>query len=395
MKNMAKATGAKRHKPTTVMKSAPLTKGKPKPKKAPKSILKAPPLSKGAKAKINAKNLGKLGQLSLKEKVDQIADKYDDESDAARSLQESMTASEKTRGWNRHHKWLAKKGNEEAKEEFDQAGKKEKGLRTALFLMRQDAPKFCHVAETKSVEQSLAKREKWLSEKEALDKWGEETLNRHVQSGRVTARECTDSWGVWEYCDNKDYLRVSKGTQGKHWQQSQEYQPNQEEEVEWQKFFDKDLQQFLASQGKSSSLEKGTGKGKGGEGGRKGNKPKPQVLALEDLPPEEQMTAALKKLKKTKEMCANCLEDFGDALENVKGSPYMSKQGLKDKQQVHMELGEVLGKVRRTLNKGNKASVEDMKQIMLEVAAAVKNAKDETKDVLQILNKATSRSSKG
>lgn len=94
-------------------------------------------------------------------------------------------------------------------------------------------------------------------------------------------------------------------------------------------------------------------------------------------------------------MCANCLEDFGDALENVKGSPYMSKQGLKDKQQVHMELGEVLGKVRRTLNKGNKASVEDMKQIMLEVAAAVKNAKDETKDVLQILNKATSRSSKG
>ena len=339
--------------------------------------------------------MGKLGQLSLKEKVDQIADKYDDESEAARSLQKSMTASEKTRGWNRHHKWLAKKGNEEAKEEFDQAGKKEKGLRTALFLMRQDAPKFCHVAETKSVEQSLGKREKWLSEKEALDKWGEETLNRHVQSGRVTARECTDSWGVWEYCDNKDYLRVSKGTQGKHWQQSQEYQPNQEEEEEWQKFFDKDLQQFLASQGKSSSLEKGTGKGKGGEGGRKGNKPKPQVLALEDLPPEEQMTAALKKLKKTKEMCANCLEDFGDALENVKGPPYMSKQGLKDKQQVHMELGEVLGKVRRTLNKGNKASVEDMKQIMLEVAAAVKNAKDETKDVLQILNKATSRSSKG
>ena len=91
------------------MKSAPLTKGKPKPKKAPKSILKAPPLSKGAKAKINAKNLGKLGQLSLKEKVDQIADKYDDESEAARSLQESMTASEKTRGWNRHHKWLAKR----------------------------------------------------------------------------------------------------------------------------------------------------------------------------------------------------------------------------------------------------------------------------------------------
>ena len=53
----------------------------------------------------------------------------------------------------------------------------------------------------------------------------------------------------------------------------------------------------------------------------------------------------------------------------------MSKQGLKDKQQVHMELGEVLEKVRRTLNKGNKASVEDMKQIMLEVAAAVKNDK--------------------
>ena len=88
---MAKAgNGRQKAQPPTVMKSARLTKGKPKAKKAAKSILKAHPLNKGANPKINAKNLDKLGQLSLKEKVDQIADKYDDETEVPARIHDSI-----------------------------------------------------------------------------------------------------------------------------------------------------------------------------------------------------------------------------------------------------------------------------------------------------------------
>ncbi|CAJ1371788.1 unnamed protein product [Effrenium voratum] len=61
------------------------------------------------------------GELSLKEKVKQIADENSDIDDAADALQDSMTKGEKSKAWNRHQNHLKK--DENAKEEFDNLGR--------------------------------------------------------------------------------------------------------------------------------------------------------------------------------------------------------------------------------------------------------------------------------
>ena len=116
--------------------------------KAMKSTLKSPKPRSSSKAKpathapLKKGNLAKLGEMSLKDKVKKISEEHEDEVGAAMVLKETMSNEEKTKAWNRHNKHLQKVGNEEEKEEFQNASKKEKGLLTALWLMRSDPPSF-------------------------------------------------------------------------------------------------------------------------------------------------------------------------------------------------------------------------------------------------------------
>ena len=105
---------------------------------------------------------------------------------------------------------FCQKGNEEEKETFEKGSKKEKGYLTALFLMRQEAPKFCTTSESVQAESKLTYREKWMSEKEAMEKFGDD-LEHHIASGRVSWRECSRTWGVYEYLDNEDYEKTTTG----------------------------------------------------------------------------------------------------------------------------------------------------------------------------------------
>ncbi|CAK9013161.1 Uncharacterized protein SCF082_LOCUS11809, partial [Durusdinium trenchii] len=219
--------------------------------------MKSAPLKKG--------NLTKLGQLSLKDKIKTIAGQNDDEVEAAMVLREEMTPAEKNGAWQQHVGYLNKKGNEAEKQEFEASTKKEKGLKTALYLMRQGAAKFCAVSRQSSMETSLCKKEQWLSEKQALDQWGQGDLDKHVASGRVIYRQAPGTHNVWEYMDTQDYTRAHTGKKMDSWLYTQEYQQQEE--------------------------GKGKGKGKG-----KGEKP----LPLEDMPAEQQLHECMKKLKKTK-----------------------------------------------------------------------------------------------
>ena len=96
------------------------------------------------------------------------------------------------------------------KKTFEKGNKKEKGYLTALFLMRQEAPKFCNTSESVQAESKLTYREKWMSEKEAMEKFGDD-LDHHLGSGRVSWRECSRTWGVYEYLDNEDYEKTTTG----------------------------------------------------------------------------------------------------------------------------------------------------------------------------------------
>lgn len=62
-----------------------------------------------------------------------------------------------------------------------------------------------------------------MSEKEAYEKWSEQELKLHLDSGRVLWRECPDTWGVNEYLDTKDYEKTTTGQSTSHWQYGQEY----------------------------------------------------------------------------------------------------------------------------------------------------------------------------
>ena len=114
-----------------------------------KAKAKAKAKNKPMKSLLKRSNLEKLGQLSLKDKVKAIAEEHEDEVSAAMELQNEMSQEEKTRAWNRHQKHLNKEGNEEDLEDYQNSNEKDKGLKTALFLMRAEAPKFCNVAKQK------------------------------------------------------------------------------------------------------------------------------------------------------------------------------------------------------------------------------------------------------
>eukprot|EP00438_Fugacium_kawagutii_P001629 Skav211747 [mRNA] locus=scaffold1548:465637:466560:- [translate_table: standard] len=284
MKAMKKASPSAKGKP------APLAKGKAKAKK---------PLKKGLKKK----DLNKLGQMTLKEKVKKLKEECSDEEAAAAELQLQLTPAEKSRGWSKHQTHLCKKGNENEKQEFDEASKKDKGFKTALFLLKTTAPSFCNVQQKAKTKNELIMREKWMSEKEAYDRFGDD-LEKHLASGRVSWREDRRTWGTYEYLDNDDYERKVTGTKELEWSHFQEYEMGGGDEEHWGKHFDKDLQSLLLDHtpGKGSSLAKGSGKGKSKGKGKQGKgNPNPNPpKAIEDLPLDQQMPEALKKLKKTK-----------------------------------------------------------------------------------------------
>ena len=99
---------------------------------------------------------------------------------------------------------FAKREMKMEKKTFEKGSKKETGYLTALFLMRRKAPKFCTTSASVQAESKLTYREKWMSEKEAMEKFGDD-LEHHIASGRVSWPECSRTWGVYEYLDNEDY----------------------------------------------------------------------------------------------------------------------------------------------------------------------------------------------
>ena len=385
MKAMKVMKQAMKKKPPPMKKNPPLNKG---------AANKTKPLNKGAaktNPPLNKGTLNKLGQLSLRDKVKQIAESQEDEVEAAMVLKEEMTPAEKVRAWNRYDTHLKKDGNEEEKEEFKNSSKNEKGLKAALFLMRTEAPKFCSVSKQASLEQQLTKNEKSLSEKEAIEKWGEDDLYKHCASGRVIYKE-TSTKDVYEYQDTQDYSRTSTAKKAKTWMMAQEFQQHPDEEEPWLDQLDKDLMILL-----QDTPGKGKGKGKGklndtpGKGKGRGKHGKGEPKAIEDLPPEEQMHEALNKLRKLRDMLGNCATNFEEALAKVKKLGYLTKAGLKGKEDILKALEKALQSVKQHLAKGEKSKLKALKDVLLEGAEVLKEAKEESKELVQIIMKTQSK----
>ena len=173
-----------------------------------------------------------------------------------------MTPAEKSRTWSKHQTHLNKDGNEEERDAFNNASKHEKGELTALFLMRKEAAKFCNVSRSIGTKEEATMTEHWLSEKEALEKWGDDLENiapvAGCSGGRVQWRQCETTWGVYEYMDTQDYTKTTTGTAKRSWTQGQEFQQNEDEYESWDNFLEKELRSLIMDQ----TPGKGKGKGK-------------------------------------------------------------------------------------------------------------------------------------
>ena len=350
-------------------------------------------LRKDEEANLNAANLKKLGQLSLKDKIQKAAEEHSGEEDQANALVASMTAGEKSNAWNQHQVHLKRKGNESLKKEFEGLDKKAKGLSTALFLMKKNKAVFASVVKEASHTSSLKKKERWLTELEALKKWTQTELDAHCASGRVIWRNCPTTWGVYEYQDTLDIVKTVKGTHRASWAVGQEYEVGAEDEDDWQQALEKDPHSLMLGgleKGKGAAgkgLEKGKTKGKG-----KG-KTKPQPVEDEDQEDEEELTMekALKKAKKTRDLLSSTQNNFEEALKKVAKSPYLSKQSYKDKQAVLSGLGKMLAATKKILEKGESNKLDAVKEHLLAACACMKEAKEEAKELVQLGMKALSK----
>ena len=296
--------------------------------------------------------------MNLKEKVLKVTEEHENVEDAAAELQKKLTPAEKSRAWRKHQTHLCQKGNEDGKKTFEKGSKKETGYLTALFLMRRKAPKFCTTSASVQAESKLTYREKWMSEKEAMEKFGDD-LEHHIASGRVSWPECSRTWGVYEYLDNEDYEKTTSGKKTRKWTMAQEHEKAEDEAQSWEDHLQKGLHSLLMEHtpGKGSSLVKGHGKGASKKGGNRKAKSKTKTRdtpALEDMPPEEQMGEELKKLKQTKELLTQTYSNYEEALEKVKSLKYLTKPVLKEKEKQLEQLETTLGKLKKLLAKGDK-----------------------------------------
>ena len=141
--------------------------------------------------------------------------------------------------------------------------------------------------------------------------------------------------------------------------------------------------------GKGSSSSSPLGKGKGGKkGGKRG---KPELPVLNDDDPEDPLKDALDKAKRAKTLLITTLSNYEEALEKVKKSPYLSKQSLKEKVDCQKTMEDALAQLKKSFAKGDKCKLETLKKEIILCAAAVKDAKEEAKELVQISQKALSK----
>ena len=155
---------------------------------------------------LTKENLEKLGSLSLEDKVKAVAETAETEEAAAEALQKAMSKAEKNKAWSKHNTWLNHNPGE--KEALQKATKAEKGLASALFLLRKEGKKYLSVKSKVTAEENLQKTEEWETEKEMLQKFSDEEFKRHLASGRVVWRNDPTTWDCYEYCDTKKYKKT-------------------------------------------------------------------------------------------------------------------------------------------------------------------------------------------
>ena len=151
-------TGNKQ-KNTKPMKVKAKSKAKPARKTQPlqEGKRKGEPLQEGKTKALTKRNLNKLGELSLGERV-AMAGEEETEEAAVETLKETMSKQDHSKAWGQHNTWLKKQPQEE-QEAHAQKSKKEKGEAVVLWLLKTKVQRFQHHSqEVKGSSSTLQKK---------------------------------------------------------------------------------------------------------------------------------------------------------------------------------------------------------------------------------------------
>ena len=243
-----------------------------------------------------------------------------------------------------------------------------------------------------------------MTEKEALDKFGGRDLKLHIDSGRVVWREDPCTYDCWQYKDLHAWKKKIQVNKGKKWQSGQEYEPDEEDLEKFKTLYDEDAMNLdqheisqLEGKGSGKTTANHLGKGKGNSLGKgKGKGAKEKRLAIKDkepddeadVPEEEAYKDALKKARKARDSVTAAMSNLEEALGKAKSS--LSRQGKAVAEGYTSQLGKNLQTLKGVLNGKQAWKSHAIKKFLEEVAKNIKGAKDETKELKALGNKAAS-----
>ena len=364
------------------------------------------------KSTLKAKNLAKLGKLSLAEKVAKAAENTESPNQAAQNIKGMLSKQEHSRVWSKFNCHMKGQSKKEQKE-LQKKSKGEKGMLAALHMVKSSVPKFFHASEFLESSTSLKQKEKWISEAKMIDRFGEEVFWLHVESGRVSWR--ADPWtaGVYEYRDNGDITREVNVKKGRDFRAGQEYQANDEDAEAWGQYYGHDNQWYFndwQAKGKGKTLTKGSlTKGKG-EGNKKGKGKGSGMLALtngnpeeeeeheedeEEKTPEEEWKDILSKARKARDQGTSSMADCQAALELADKAKRLTKTGKAESEELLKGMNKKHNTLKDLLAKKEKwGSLARAKALLLEAANDMKKVKAEAKELNQLANKTHSKASK-
>ena len=407
-------------------KGTPMAKAKAKAKatltKGSKATLTKG--GKGAKAKamkvnkstLKKSQLQKLGKMTLAQKITKAAEGAETAEEAASNLKGMLGKQEHSKVWSRHQTWLKGQSKKE-KAEFEKLSKNEKGQAAAMHLIKSSAPKFMQAKESLSQATSFDKKEVWESELQMVERFGESEFWQHVESGRIKWREDPWTHNVFNYSDKGNITKNTNVQKKRQWSRGQEYQPNEEDETEWDGLWHMDSSSHMLQienwgKGKGQSLTKGKGKkgGKGstgaltkGKGSGSGN-----LLALKDKededyqeeddeePTEEkQWKELLSKTKRARDQCSSVQADCEAAMDGAEKAKRLTKAARKETEALLSKLATKKEELKQLLAKKDKyLNLDKGKKLLVETGTLLKEVKEEAKELTQLANKAGSKASK-
>lgn len=363
---------------------------------------KTPRLSKAALEKGDFQS---AGPLSLTEKVKKVVDEGEDltAEELALRLRGQMSKKDKSIAWGQYNTYL--KHNPEEKKKYEAMSSLEKGNVQALWFLRKSSPKFCSFKMHISGTDQIKRDDTWKSQREMVDRFGEDEFKAHVESGRLLWREDPFTRGVYQYRDQGALSREITLQKGKTLGKDQEWEPDDDQDKQFASLFDNDLLQMLGSTnfifssdsdaltlakgvGKGSSLGKGAGSVKGFQSRSKHPK-EVQGPRTE----EEQLEDAFLKCKKMRDVANKVLSDFQVLVGEVKGSKFWSKAAQMDAVAFMEKLKAASVEIQKVLLKKS-GDYEKLKETCLKTAMLVKEAHNQMKEYKGLLHKTASIASK-